>query len=98
MVTVVPNSNDQDVLYNLCSWTIWRTIKEARSWNVNVGIEDGLWTIRDDRGAESTVFNTALTDTDRDLVTCPVPRFGEFEDLVPRLRAWLRHAGYGEIT
>jgi hypothetical protein len=79
-------------------------------WNFNVGdhvAQNQLWmcyakprennkTRYDWRSGEQDYSSTPLTAAERELVTgCPVPGFGEYTELLKRIRSFLEIAGYG---
>jgi hypothetical protein len=68
-------------------------------WHCIVKLDGGEVEITDRRGPEITVTtDRALTVADREIATFPIPDFGDYDGLVTRLHAWLRHAGFGEIA
>jgi hypothetical protein len=54
--------------------------------------------IHDSRMSPKVYQKIQLTDADRDLATCPIPDFGEFDLLVRRAREVLQNAGYRELA
>ncbi len=59
---------------------------------------DGEREVYDWRTGEQIRRRIPLTDADRELASCPIPAFGEYEEVVQRVRNLLRVAGYGEIA
>lgn len=76
-------------------FTSFRVEGPNGSWKCDLDFRDGERSIHDNRGGKLVHMSTPLTSMDIDLATCPMPAFGEFEDLVRRLRALLQSTGYG---
>ena len=81
-------------------WTVEiSTWPERRSiWLCYLDVQEGRRSIHDDRSGEHIRTTTPLSPTDLDLMTCPMPGFGEVDDLTRRVRAVLNNAGYGEFA
>jgi hypothetical protein len=54
--------------------------------------------VYDSRPADRIRTETELTGEERNLISFPVPQFGEFAELLERVRMLLRISGYGEFT
>ena len=67
-------------------------------WYWQVYLQNDSKRIRDYRNGRKFNEEILLTSTDRDLATCPKPGFGKFDEIVGRIFAVLRSAGYGEIA
>jgi hypothetical protein len=70
----------------------------APKWHYHANLKEGARSIHDSRAGEMIYSNTPLTSAERDLIRCPMPSFGEYAELVARIRSLLLHAGYGELT
>jgi len=66
-------------------------------WDCYIGRRDGEWTVHDSRGSLPKYAKSDVTDTIRALASGPIPKFGEYADLVARAQALLRQLGYGEV-
>ena len=66
----------------------------APKWQFYAILRDGHRSIYDSRSGEDIYAKTPLTDVERDLVRCPMPAFGEYIELVARIRSVMEHAGY----
>jgi hypothetical protein len=75
--------HQQDVPHS--SWYCWFDAKDSEK------------RIHDWRTGEKIYTTPALTPIERDLLTFPTPAFGEYAELVTRLRTLLQVVGYGEI-
>jgi hypothetical protein len=64
-------------------------------WNCHFDFLESTKSIHDSRSGNRIYTNTPLTSVDIELAACPMPAFGEFEELARRLQALLRTAGYG---
>jgi len=64
--------------------SLWNSV--VNRWAGEISVHDGH------RSREMP-----LTDVERELLTCAIPAFGEFEELKDRALAWLRIAGFGEL-
>jgi len=69
----------------------------SKTWYWRHDRGDDCYRIHDYRNEEE-VSRLPVPDADRELLTGPIPAFGELDDLVGRVRAMLQRAGYGEIT
>ena len=67
-------------------------------WHYRPDVEEGIKRLHDRRTGEEIFSNTPLDAVERDLLTFPRPPFGEYSDLIERIRALLRHCGYGDLT
>ena len=67
------------------------------SWQCFFDPREGEKDIHDSRTGEEVYTKPALTPIERELLTFPTPAFGEYAELVTRLRTLLQAAGYGEI-
>ena len=68
------------------------------SWNYSAKTERGAKSIRDSRERGNSIdTESELTETERAIISFPIPAFGEFEELSARTLALLRSAGYGEL-
>jgi hypothetical protein len=91
-VQVSAHQNEEDAsLIDL--WSI-----SAPKWQFYAILRDGHRSVYDSRSGEHIYAKTPLTAAERDLIRCPMPGFGEYTDLVERIRSLLRYAGYGELT
>jgi hypothetical protein len=81
-------------------WTVEISIwPERRSiWLCYLNVQEGRRSIHDHRSGEHIRTTTPLSPTDLDLMTSPMPRFGEIDELTRRVHAVLNDAGYGEFT
>ena len=68
------------------------------NWHCSISLRENTRSVHDSRGSGKTHTETPLTSIDIDFATCPMPAFGEFEELLHRLQAFLRSAGYGDLT
>jgi hypothetical protein len=66
-------------------------------WQCHLILRNHERSIHDHRSGKLVHTRVPLTSADIDLATCPMPAFGEFEDLVRRLLALLRSTGYGDF-
>jgi hypothetical protein len=87
-------SETGDYGFRLFSLSIdeWPTRRSI--WLCYANVTEGKVSIYDD---EKPRTSRPLTDADREVITCPLPAFGEYEELLTRARSWSRKAGFGEI-
>jgi hypothetical protein len=67
-------------------------------WHYSADREEQIVRLHDARAGEVVFSKTPLSPVELDLLTLPYPPFGEYVDLVARIRSLLQHAGYGELT
>jgi hypothetical protein len=78
-------------VYERATWKmIWQ-------WSFSPRREESDW-VKDKRGGEEALYRNELTDADIDRLSFAMPKFGEYDAPVERVRALLRSRGYGEIT
>ena len=70
----------------------------ATLWDCGMQRMDDEVEITDRRNPTRVAQDRVLTAADHNIITGPPPEFGDYESVVNRVRAWLRHAGFGEIT
>jgi hypothetical protein len=80
------------------SFDVYREPGRHPLWHCSFDVERGERRIDDSRTGERIHSKAELTSVHRDLLTFPAPAFGEYEDVMTRLRSLLRAAGYGEMT
>lgn len=85
--------SDPDVV-ELSSFHVQDRIAQDVIWQAHAGRYDGERFIRDDRSGELVLSRQPLTDAERILVRCPMPRFCEYSELLGRARAFMRQAGF----
>jgi hypothetical protein len=66
-------------------------------WHFFIDREKGEKAVHDSRGRERRSTRSAPTAEERELVTVPIPSFGEYAPVAARLQALLRVFGYGEL-
>ena len=67
-------------------------------WHYRPDVEEGIKRLHDQRTGEEVFSNTPLDPVELDLLTFPRPPFGEYSDLIERIRSLLRHCGYGDLA
>ena len=67
-------------------------------WHYRPDVEEGVKRLHDWRTGEEVFSNTPLDPVELNLLTFPRPSFSEYSDLIERIRALLRHCGYGDLT
>jgi hypothetical protein len=91
-------------IFRVCAWqdkedasliNLWSM--SAPEWQYYASLKDSERIIHDYRSGETDYSNIPLAAAERDLVRCPMPPFGEYAELVARIRSLLRYAGYGEL-
>jgi hypothetical protein len=70
---------------------------DAPGWLYYGILRDDERTTHDWRSGEKIFSIIPLTPAERDLIRCPMPSFGEYTELVARIRSLLEYAGYGEL-
>jgi hypothetical protein len=71
---------------------------EQEVWLGYFTLREGTRMVYDSRPADRIRTETELTGEERNLISFPVPQFGEFAELLERVRMLLRISGYGEFT
>jgi hypothetical protein len=66
-------------------------------WHYRPDREEEIVRLHDARTGEQVFSKTPLSPVELELLTFPRPPFGEYADLVARIRSLLRYAGYGEL-
>jgi hypothetical protein len=67
-------------------------------WQCFMDHKEGLQRVHDHRSGEMTFVRSALPPAARELAICPVPAFGEYAELIARVRALPEALGYGDIV
>jgi hypothetical protein len=94
----VDRDRDEDGLLHLQFFVVHAHSQRYSIWNCSVDSRDGEVKIHDDREQGNRIYTKRLlTDAERRIIAMSVPEFGDFEGLLGRVRAWLRHSGFGEI-
>jgi hypothetical protein len=88
---------DRDGLIHISTCTVHEHAA-CEVWNSDIIRRDCEIMIKDDRAHPRLVSRRCLTDADLAILTAPLPRCGEFDELVARTLAWLRVTGFGEVT
>jgi hypothetical protein len=67
-------------------------------WQCFMAHKEGVQRVHDHRSGEMTFAQSELPPAARKLAVCPMPAFGEYAELVARVRALPEALGYGDIT
>jgi hypothetical protein len=89
---------EDDIMVYLSSIEVRDPATYGSVWHYRVDLEEGVKRLHDRRTGEDVFSKTPLSPTELDLLTFPRPPFGEYTDLVARIRSLLQYAGYGELT
>jgi hypothetical protein len=96
-VSASPDRQDAGAVH-LYSIDVYARDTRRAIWHCSIDLEAGERRIHDSRTGQTTYVKAALAAAERDLVTCPMPTFGEHAALETRLRSLLESAGYGVIA
>ena len=97
-VTALPHDESFELLqlWNIC---VSKRRRFSSNWQVYLDFTTGELKIHDPRDDGSTKYTSlALSPAMRDVALCPMPTFGEYEELIERTRTLLRIVGYGEVA
>jgi hypothetical protein len=83
---------------DLRSIEVAERLRRESSWLCYITPEEDEKLIYDKRAGVRPPVRSSLTPTERELAMCPIPAFGEYEDLVARCRVLLQAVGYGDVT
>jgi hypothetical protein len=67
-------------------------------WHCSFDREEDVKRIWDSRSGEEVFSKLAVTPAEWELVTCPIPAFGEYAAVAGRVQALLQTLGYGDVT
>jgi hypothetical protein len=67
-------------------------------WLCNIDLKENKKQIHDSRSGEKVYTISPLGSAERELAMCPIPAFGEYVELAPRLRKLVQVLGYGDLT
>jgi hypothetical protein len=80
----------------------WINIRERFTyksvWSYRAHLLENARTLDDYRTEEPSYSNAPITAAEHDLIKYSAPAFGEYKDLVERIRSLLLVTGYGELT
>jgi hypothetical protein len=82
----------------LFTFTVFDQRSGDQMWHCFADVHKRHASVWDRRGASGGRVCRALSDADVGLLTFAMPPFGQFDNLVMRIRTWLRSTEFGEIT
>jgi hypothetical protein len=83
---------------DLWSIEVVERLRGESRWVCYIKPEEDEKLIYDKRAGDVPPVRSVLTPTEHELAMCPIPAFGEYEDLVARCRVLLRAVGYDDVT
>jgi hypothetical protein len=89
--------DDSPDVRKLYSFSVHNQAWSHEIWDCFMNLKANTRSVSDYRSGERVLKETTITTTERELVICPVPAFGEYAEIVEQFRTLLRVTGFGEV-